>query len=443
MAIQFAPIVAAPRPVVQIGDLRELAIRDAQESRARSAFERSKDTGTLSNLIQSTGQNIEGLQNIQNLPAINAVQQGQLQNQLSQLDLDQLQQRITQEELQRKNQFFEDPVAAINQASAEDVFALYGQTFGQVPESISIPQAPRKMSEEEYLIKRAADANKHDFASDEDRRRFVQNEINAARAEYREQSTDNPEKFQFQPPPKTLTPRDPAFVTELRKKLNKEALDMQRQQAKIKAEAATPGAQFEVAQDLRKEYNALPVVKEYREAKNQFNSIRKNLSKPEPTAAADLASIFQFMKVLDPTSVVRESEFRAAQNTTGLPDKIWQYGKQLYNGTKLSPSQRLDFLNTSEAIFNERQSNFVNTVRQFNSQAEQVGIDPADVVPDDELSLVTGGAEQPATTAQSGAPVESIRDVTTAAEARSLPPNVRFFRDPRGRLFRNPNFQGQ
>lgn len=47
----------------------------------------------------------------------------------------------------------------------------------------------------------------------------------------------------------------------------------------------------------------------YRNLESSLNSV---------TGAGDMSAIFQFMKSLDPNSVVRESEFEMAAKTTGL-----------------------------------------------------------------------------------------------------------------------------
>ena len=48
--------------------------------------------------------------------------------------------------------------------------------------------------------------------------------------------------------------------------------------------------------------------------------IQKETDKPSP--ASDMALIFGFMKLLDPTSTVREGEYATVQNATGIPGRV-------------------------------------------------------------------------------------------------------------------------
>jgi hypothetical protein len=67
-----------------------------------------------------------------------------------------------------------------------------------------------------------------------------------------------------------------------------------------------------------------------------------------PSAAGDLAMVFNYMKMLDPGSVVRESEFRNAASAGALTDRYAQkMYDQIVSGRFLSPPQRQDFLRRS------------------------------------------------------------------------------------------------
>lgn len=68
---------------------------------------------------------------------------------------------------------------------------------------------------------------------------------------------------------------------------------------------------------------------------------------PAPTAPDDMAMVFSFMKLLDPTSVVRETEYANAQNAAGIPDRIRNLYNQAMRGTILTPAQRAEFFATA------------------------------------------------------------------------------------------------
>lgn len=95
---------------------------------------------------------------------------------------------------------------------------------------------------------------------------------------------------------------------------------------------------------LRKEYEALisDVIK--------VESAYRRIEAVDDSAAGDLAMIFNFMKMLDPGSVVRESEFATAQNSAGVPDRIRNTYNRALEGTRLAPDQRVDFKAQAEQL---------------------------------------------------------------------------------------------
>ena len=66
-------------------------------------------------------------------------------------------------------------------------------------------------------------------------------------------------------------------------------------------------------------------MKNFNEATVQLDKLL--VGSKDPSAAGDLAMIFTYMKILDPTSVVREGEQATAQNAAGTPERI----KNIYN----------------------------------------------------------------------------------------------------------------
>ncbi len=82
----------------------------------------------------------------------------------------------------------------------------------------------------------------------------------------------------------------------------------------------------------------------------------------EPSAAGDLALIFNYMKILDPASVVRETEFANAQNAAGVPDQIRNEYNRIKSGQRLNPEQRADFINQAKNIAMSQRDVFSKTI---------------------------------------------------------------------------------
>ena len=107
--------------------------------------------------------------------------------------------------------------------------------------------------------------------------------------------------------------------------------------------------EFRQASQLRKERLGLPTTKDTQAVAAAYSKVKKAAEKP--SAAGDLSLIFNYMKMLDPGSVVREGEFANAQNSAGIPDRIRNSYNRAIRGERLNPRQRNDFVGQSEKIF--------------------------------------------------------------------------------------------
>jgi hypothetical protein len=114
-----------------------------------------------------------------------------------------------------------------------------------------------------------------------------------------------------------------------------------------------------------------------------------------PTAAGDLSLIFAYMKMLDPTSVVREGEFANAQNAAGVPDQIANMYNKIVSGERLNPDQRKDFTAQAERIYRNVESRAKKTEDRYRGLATDYGYEPGRIVSDRGAPAV-GGAEAPA-----------------------------------------------
>jgi len=107
---------------------------------------------------------------------------------------------------------------------------------------------------------------------------------------------------------------------------------------------------------------------------------RISASADSPSAAGDLALIFNFMKMLDPGSTVREGEFATAANSAGVPDRLRAQYNRVFNGERLAVAQRADFLNQAQNIFNVSSERANNITEEFVRVAELGGLRREEVV---------------------------------------------------------------
>jgi hypothetical protein len=81
-----------------------------------------------------------------------------------------------------------------------------------------------------------------------------------------------------------------------------------------------------------------------------FKKIQNSANVTEPDAYSDMSLIFGYMKMLDPGSIVRESEYATAAEAGNVPTRILDYYNNAVKGTKLTSDQRKDILQASRRL---------------------------------------------------------------------------------------------
>ena len=105
-------------------------------------------------------------------------------------------------------------------------------------------------------------------------------------------------------------------------------------------------------------------------------------SAEEQTAASDLSLIFNYMKMLDPGSVVREGEFANAQNSAGVPDRTRATYNNLLRGERLAPATRTDFINQAQGLYKTQLASQSDLDKNYQDLAASYGLDSNKVVID-------------------------------------------------------------
>lgn len=146
----------------------------------------------------------------------------------------------------------------------------------------------------------------------------------------------------------------------------------------VKKQAQTKQDIFKQEQDIRKDYINTPEVKAFNEMKTSFGQITAGLN--SKSAAGDLTAATKFMKLLDPGSVVRESELYLAMDATGVLDKMANYHNRLLRGEKLTPSQREDFRNIANQLYKAAENTKLNYDRQYEDIARSNNLDPSKII---------------------------------------------------------------
>ena len=136
---------------------------------------------------------------------------------------------------------------------------------------------------------------------------------------------------------------------------------------------------------IRKEYNSrLVIVNTMKQTYGRIKaSTVTNYDKNGPDAlangASDVALVFGFMKMLDPGSVVRESEFAVAEDTTGLYGKLEVLYPKLAKGERLTKEQRTDFINLAGKYMDASNEYEDHVKADLMIAVKNYGLNPANV----------------------------------------------------------------
>jgi hypothetical protein len=146
-----------------------------------------------------------------------------------------------------------------------------------------------------------------------------------------------------------------------------------------------------------------------------IGNIRQSIGDPSP--AGDMGLVYGYMKMLDPTSAVREAEYATAENARGVPASVRNIWNRLQNGQRLDEDQRKDFSQRAEKYFSQERANQERRNQRFLSRATSSGI-PAEMFSQYLLPLdpATAGAA-PSAPGPTATPVP----MPTGAPSRRIP----------------------
>ena len=154
-----------------------------------------------------------------------------------------------------------------------------------------------------------------------------------------------------------------------------------------------PEKRYAASKDLRTEYN---------DRVGDVTAGRVNFQKMEESAKiqeglGDVALITSFMKMLDPGSTVRESEFAVARDTGGLLTSLENFLTKAKGGQFLTNPQRTTFVNLAKQYLAAAEKDGAKTRKSMEGIVARLGLNPADVFTDGQdssvLPMVTTAAE--------------------------------------------------
>lgn len=122
--------------------------------------------------------------------------------------------------------------------------------------------------------------------------------------------------------------------------------------------------------------------KDFKAVGDAYRQINATLDSATKSPAATLAAATKFMKLLDPGSVVRESELGMALAATGVFDRATNYVNTLQSGRVLTPNQVKDFKAITEQIYNASQEGQRQVDDTYKQYATANGLRPEMILQD-------------------------------------------------------------
>jgi hypothetical protein len=106
---------------------------------------------------------------------------------------------------------------------------------------------------------------------------------------------------------------------------------------------------FENEMKLSGAFKQEPIYKDFSDIKSAYGQVVSSLAQGTPIG--DVGGATKVMKLLDPGSVVRESELGIAMAAAGRMDRLQNYFNNFMTGQKLTPTQRDDFQKLSNELY--------------------------------------------------------------------------------------------
>lgn len=152
--------------------------------------------------------------------------------------------------------------------------------------------------------------------------------------------------------------------------------DANDRRARAERDAKAPQEAFSNEKALRGEFEAQPAVKSYRVVVPMLESAKE----AGMTRAGDLNLIYAFAKLMDPDSVVRESETGAVVATQSVADRLQAYIGQLNGQPMLNAETRAKLLAELDSRFRGIKESHDQLADQYGQIAKAHGLEPGRVI---------------------------------------------------------------
>lgn len=147
---------------------------------------------------------------------------------------------------------------------------------------------------------------------------------------------------------------------------------------------------FENTLKLGENFKSEPIYKTHQVVNQAYNQIINSLDKNN--AAGDLAASIKINKLLDPESIVRESEVATVANATGLLPKLQNYANKVANGTTLNPEQRKEYKQLAKDFYRISGEQYNSTRNKYYEMGQQHKLEGTETILGSPWKAPTEGA---------------------------------------------------
>lgn len=150
------------------------------------------------------------------------------------------------------------------------------------------------------------------------------------------------------------------------------------QAAAIQSGDKTLQQKMENETGLRKEFFALPAVKEFADTETNYQTIQDAIGDTSGMGATTL--VFSIMKMLDPGVSVMQGDVDLIRQSGGKAAQWANIYESALKGNPLSPKVRADILRQAETLYRNRKAKVDELATKYGILAEDVGVNPRRVL---------------------------------------------------------------
>lgn len=208
-----------------------------------------------------------------------------------------------------------------------------------------------------------------------------------------------------------------AKYREASKAAKQSELDMERAKAGIKSGPDSIAS-------LRKEVAASEPIKQLRTVDSSYRAIEAALQQA-PNGVADLTSVYSFIKVLDPDSVVKEGEIKLSQAASPALEQFATRVQGLVTGQRIPEATAKQMRDMARILRDEKAAMAANSLEPVMQQVDQMGLPASQVFNPSELALIQQARKQAAAAAGPQGTPGATPEAAPAPAPTEIPPGVR------------------